>query len=392
MLAEAQWNQYDYRRPLTNVKSNWHRLALPDDIYGSVNSRLNDIRIIKVYQGDTLEVPYLIKTPSAVSKKVEFEVLNKTRKGEVFYYTFDVGKEESVDFIELDFRQDNFDLRITLEGSQDQKEWFTIVDNYRILSIRNNLTDYQFTNIRFPKSKFQYLRMSIPSSVDPQFQRASISRQLESDRQVKLHQPVNTSIQNNRENKQTIVKGDLAMPLPISALKIKVDEDIDYYRTVNIEYLRDSFNTEKGWKYNYASIYKGTLSSLENNQFKLTTTVAQRFRAVIENYDNRPLNILGFEAEGEVNELIARFDEPQNGDYYLLYGNGKVRTPNYDIKNFKSSIPGNLTEVIPGEAQEISHEHVSTRPLFENQLWLWAEMIVIIGLLGWFSLKMMKSR
>jgi hypothetical protein len=30
------------------------------------------------------------------------------------------------------------------------------------------------------------------------------------------------------------------------------------------------------------------------------------------------------------------------------------------------------------------------KPLFENKLWLWTIMILIIGILGWFSLKMMK--
>jgi hypothetical protein len=52
-----------------------------------------------------------------------------------------------------------------------------------------------------------------------------------------------------------------------------------------------------------------------------------------------------------------------------------------------------LSEVTLGEEQVIPKTPVPVvKPLFENKIWLWAIMAVIILLLGWFSVKMMRAK
>ena len=43
--------------------------------------------------------------------------------------------------IKLSFKQENFDWKVKLEGSNDNKVWFTVVTDYRILAIKNSNTD-----------------------------------------------------------------------------------------------------------------------------------------------------------------------------------------------------------------------------------------------------------
>ena len=51
-----------------------------------------------------------------------------------------------------------------------------------------------------------------------------------------------------------------------------------------------------------------------------------------------------------------------------------------------------LTSVTIGtEAQNPVYSIKTEKPLFENKAWLWALMVVIIALLGWFSFKMLKN-
>lgn len=388
-LSTAQFNDYRYMRPLDGVNEQWHSLALPDDIYGKISTQMSDIRIIEIEGADTLEVPYLIKNPKPKYEELSFEVINQTSNSTGFYYTFKVEADQPVDQIKVNFERVNFDLRVKLEGSQDQKEWFNILENYRIVSIKNNLTDYQFTTLKFPKTQFEYYRLSVPTGENPNFQSAGMSRRVEADVEYRQYNPIAFDVTENVKKKQTSMIADFEMPVPLSSVSIKVEEVVDYYRSFIIQYLSDSFATEKGWKYNYQTIHRGTLSSLDDNEFRFSTTVAQKLKIIVNNNDNRPLEIKGIMGKGEVRELVVRFEAP--GDHYLLYGHENPRKPNYDIKNFQSSIPEDLKPLTLGAEQFILQAQSDTEPLFTNQWWFWALMIGIIGLLGWFSMKMVRG-
>jgi len=150
-------------------------------------------------------------------------------------------------------------------------------------------------------------------------------------------------------------------------------------------------NTEKGWHYNYRNLSSGTLNSIEKNEIKFSSTIAQKIRVVIQNYDNEPLIIENIEVKGYTHKLVARFDKPAN--YYLAYGKANSRKPQYDIAQAVTKIPKNLTILTLGEIEHIPKEKTPTvSPLFENKIWLWVVMGVIILVLGGFTLKMMQKK
>ena len=79
-------------------------------------------------------------------------------------------------------------------------------------------------------------------------------------------------------------------------------------------------------------------------------------------------------------------------NYFLYYGNKNAVTPNYDLAKFESKIPENLTSInIKEEQKNPAYSIKIEKPLFENKVWLWALMAIIIALLGWFSFKMLKN-
>ena len=77
----------------------------------------------------------------------------------------------------------------------------------------------------------------------------------------------------------------------------------------------------------------------------------------------------------------------------MFYGNEKALRPRYDIDHFQNKIPAELTNLTLGKEQILKGERseVATKPLFQSKIWLWFVMVVIIGLLGWFSLKMIRN-
>lgn len=393
-LVFGQMGRYDYKRQLKGVSQQWHKIILPNDVFGETSPSLTDLRIFGITESnDTIEAPYLLRltTEKTSNKEVAFNLLNTAHNKKGYYFTFEVPATEPINQIELEFARENFDWRVKLEGSQNQEDWFTILENYRILSIKNGLTDFQFTKLKFPNSKYRFYRVFINSRQKPELVNAGISLKKTTEGKFRDYAIEKFAIKENRDVKQTEIHIELQQPVPVSYLKIEIKDTFDYYRPVTIDYLVDSIKTEKGWILDYETLTSGTLNSIEKNEFKFNSTVAQKLKILVHNQDNQPLTIDTVQVKGYVHELVARFTEPAT--YFLVYGNKNASSPQYDIKRFSDKIPKALTTLELGEGLAIEKEgDPSTEPLFKNKAWLWTIMGLIILLLGWFSLKMIRRK
>ncbi|MCF6347513.1 MAG: DUF3999 family protein [Flavobacteriaceae bacterium] len=389
----GQIDEYNYKRELQGIIDQWHKVELPNELFGKVSSNLSDIRIFGITtDNDTIEAPYLLRilTEKTASKEVNFKTINSSHNEKGYYFTFKIATKESINQIRLGFKQDNFDWKIILEGSQNQQEWFHILDNYRILSIRNEQTDYQFTNITFPDSNYRYFRLLINSKNKPELKTTKITFHEVSGANLRKYTIRKVKINEKRSAKQTVIDIDLENPVPVSILKFNMENTFDYYRPITIKYLTDSVKTEQGWHYNYNTLSSGTLSSIEKNKFKFNSTTLQKLKIIIHNHDNEPLLFKNLEVKGYTHELIARFTKPAK--YYLTYGNSITRKPNYDLNHLTTNISDSLTTLTLKNEQIIDKKEAPTvEPLFKNKIWLWAIMTIIILLLGWFSLKMIRK-
>ncbi len=292
----------------------------------------------------------------------------------------------------MDFEQSNFDWLITLEGTQDRKEWYTIKEDYRILSIKNELTDYQFTTVRFPNAQYHYFRILIKNAKKPVLQSANVTRYEVKKANYREYGIEKLNIQNPKGTKKTIIDVNLTTLVPVSYIGVEVQETFDYYRPISIRYITDSIQTQKGsWKHRYRELSSGVLNSIEDNVFTNANIIAQKFRIVIDNHDNQPLKINKVIAKGYQHELVTRFTNL--GTYYLVYGNDNIKKPSYDLNHVSVKIPNEMTTLLPESQQAIDHEEPPvTEPLFANKIWLWAVMGIVILLLGGFTLSMMKKK
>jgi hypothetical protein len=393
-FSQGQFQNYSYQREVLGVTDQWHKLTLPEAFFDKVDPSLNDLRIIGISSsGDTTEVPYLLKLDAGrtIEKEVEFSVINKSQNGKNAYITFALPTAMRINRMMLDIELDNFDWRIDLESSNDQKQWFVILNDYRILSIKNTQTNFRFTQLDFPDSEYLYYRIRFNGVNVPAFKSAHL-KFLETEDGRMVSRPVKAkNIHEEKNTDNTLIDLKLEHKVPVSEIVITVEDAIDFYRPIFIEYLSDSFETEKGWRYNYRSLYSGTLSSFLKPSFRFPVALAKNFRITIRNGDNEPLHISDVAATGYNYILYARFTE--KGTFFLLYGNSAAYSPRYDLTNFEESIPENLVSVELGDEQKIKPQLVAgNEPMFLSMYWLW----LIIGAVGvvlvYFTLKMMKTK
>ena len=150
----------DYRRKIIgNDQEAWYGLTLQPEVFSKLNRDFSDLRLFEFSGKDTFEIPYLLKirTDDIKEELIQIPVINKSRKNGVLYQTFEITKEQKVNYLDLQFAQANFFAFAKLEGSHDQKEWFEITDNQRLLAIKNDAADYKITTLNFPLSNYRFL-------------------------------------------------------------------------------------------------------------------------------------------------------------------------------------------------------------------------------------------
>jgi hypothetical protein len=389
----AQYEHYHYLRPIENVTEQWHEMELTDDLYKSLNRQLTDLRIIGITaEKDTIEVPYIFNfnADKTIADRIPFRKLNTTQYDGSHFFTFKIDTETPINQIILDFQNENFDWNITLEGSQNQRKWFTILENYRLVSFKNTSTNYEFATLNFPDAQYAFFRLKIPSQEIPKLNKATV---FQNKIALGKSQNVNNLIlkkETNKKEKESIIDIEMPEVVPVIELKLPVETTVDYYRKITIQALSDSTVTPKGTEYFYKTIHRSVLSSLEKDEFKFKAVRTQKLKVIIDNKDNQPLEFGDPTVKSAVYSLTARFDNA--ADYFLFYGSNRALRPQYDLAQFTSTIPDDLPFVSLGKATKLELEKPTiVEPIFENQWWLWGIMVAIILLLGGFTFKMMTS-
>ena len=382
---------FDYRRQIRGIEKNdWYSLSVPADMFKNVNRDFSDLRIYSFAGKDTAEVPYVLKIMSDDSREEVFElpVLNTSRRDGALFLTFELEKNQKVNSIDLAFRQENFFAFAKLEGSHDQKSWFEITDEQRLLSIKNQDANLKVQSISFPLSQYRFLRATVTSDTKLTFRDATLRHtQVTKGNYVEAKSTFTT--RDDRKRKETIVDVQLNDFVPVSHFEIDVTANGDFYRAFNLEYVTDSTSTPKGWIKNYVSFYNGFLTSYTPNIFDVTYDLTREIRITIRNLDNTPLTVKNVRVSGPEVKVVAKLG---NAEAYVYYGNRNSNPPSYDIRYFEEKIPASTPSVILGPEENVKLPPAKQSPLFENQLWLWIVMVVVIAVLGLVTLRMMRGK
>jgi Protein of unknown function (DUF3999) len=388
--VQAQENEFAYKRKIERVTiEDWYAIALPPDAFIHAENDFRDLRILDLKTSDTLEVPYLLDIlDTEVSKhEVVLSTVNQSKKGNEYYITF-LNSGYKVNYLELAFAESNYFGTVKVEGSNDRKQWFDLATDEKIFSVQNAREQYASTLINFPLTDYNYLRLTIASADKLTFSSAAF--RLDEIKPGSFENiPSRFSISTDKKSKRTIIDVALDHYQPVSNVTLEIDRKNDFYRQMTVETLVDSVKTERGWIRNYQTVSGTLITSFKPNQFSIPFTITNRLRIMIENYDNPPLEISAVKLNGAKVQLRAKLKSDQS---YLFYGNPSQYKPTYDIEHFKEKIPIQVTAATLGAEERIGKTPTTINAIFENKAWLWGILIAVIGLLGFFTLRMMKSK
>jgi hypothetical protein len=117
----------------------------------------------------------------------------------------------------------------------------------------------------------------------------------------------------------------------------------------------------------------------------------KEFYVLIENDDNRPLELKGIEA-WQLTRYLKTYLE-KGHQYRLVYGDSAASAPVYDLNYFIDSIPKVLPTLSVRESKGLEAPAVQAVEesvnWYEEKLFVWLAIIALIALLSFMSWKML---
>jgi hypothetical protein len=387
LAVTAEIDNFAFRREIVGAAPGWGRIVLPDSVYSKIDGAMNDLRIAGVRpNGERFEVPYLLRqTGEAKDREVAFKILNRVRGQGGSFVTFEVPSAEAVNAIDVTISKEDFDWQVRLEGSNDQREWFGLLHDYRIVGFRNNFASYNFTTLRFPDSKFRYLRLFVPAA-DPGIERASLYERGKNEGTLRQYPVRSFKVSEDRPYRVSVIDIELAERVPLSSIRLRVRDRIDFYRPVAVEFAAgENADGQPIFRRGAAGIF----SSFDPEPLRFPVFAADRLRITVSNQDNPPLDLEAPEIAGTPYELVAQFPEPAS--YFLIYSKPETVRPRYDVEIFADRIPPEIAELKLGDEVRDGDRAAADPRWMTSPVWLWPVIIAAIALMGFFALRMLKS-
>ncbi len=393
--AFSQIDSYTFKRKVNKAeKDAYYSIPLLPEVIGHCKSNINDIRLYNLKGNDTTELPYIFEWMGTKNEQVilPFELINDTYNEKCCsYLTLKFNKKETINQIKLDVADFNFDKNLRIEGSNDNKQWFTIKDHLRIVRFQNSEDNFSYTTLFFPNSEYTYFRLKFDDDASQRIQitNANAFENISTQGKYTEIKNFNWKQKNDKKNKTSEIIVDLPTSYVINYIKLKTNNKTDFYRNINVYASSGTYHTPKGDLENWYLVNTSVFTSIDTNSIVLNNSRSKKLKIEIINYDNEPIEISEIKAFTEQCRLICNL--PVSDNLYLAYGKENNEAPTYDLVHFKKNIPIQLPEINYGSEQIKMPPQIIDNSLIKNKKWLWIVMGAVILIIGYFALTMLKK-
>ncbi len=393
--ANAQLKTFDYYRELKSVAENgYYKIKLGS----SILDREGYYRVYEINEKDTVEVPYVTEQYDWSfhdhSYYKDLAMIDKSYEtGKHSYVTLVLDTNIIYNSVYLGFGDLEFFKDITLEGSQDNKNWKTVVEKEKLFRyFPHNDRGYFRNRIDFDPISFKYLRVKIDDSQSTKLDLISAAVPLVKEEKPEEGEliPCTQTRTEDKKNKQTIVECQFARAYALTDLEVVIENENKYHRQVNVEV----FNPVNG-KDQWIIFGNGVLSSGASNKIYFNNIVNDDFqfksgkvRILIQNNDDQPLQNISVKPYTHSEKINLKLQKDKK--YVLAYGKSDDQAPVYDLEHFKNVIRLSGSVEL-GNEQKIPHKVKPVQaPLIGNKMWIWVALIGCVIIIGLFAFKLMK--
>lgn len=378
-VVSAQ-DTFGYKADIESVnQSGFYKIQLSPFLLARSNKDLSDLRIMDEKKRF---VPYirLQNLPAIKEDFIPFPIIESSEDTDSVTSVIIENKQSLlIRSLWLKLKNTAVSRRVDLLGSDDKLKWFAIDEEIQLQQAAGSTTDSYLQSLSFPASSYKYFKINVNNKKKSPLKilQAGIYSAKTSAPEFSLL-PAPSVTRKDSSDKNTYLHIALKDKFQVNKLVIPVTYPKYFRRTVLIFLINGK---EK------LLLSEAILDSDAEPEIVFSSK-AKNLELQILNGDNPPLEIASLQA-WQLNEYILAYLEPTK-PYQLLVGDKNALQPDYDLKFF--------TDSALQHASEIKHAEVVRNPLLKTPVVkmdrdytviLWIAIAVVLGLLSFFTWKMM---
>lgn len=367
--------QFHYKADLDPVKeTGFYTIKLTPEITSYLKTDFSDFRIADE-KGKW--IPHIIINGAEVIKKekvIDFPVLsNRITDSGKTELILQNNADTLVSEIRLFLKNTAVSRTGIISGSNDQKHWFIISPTFIERSYETTVSEY-IQELKFIPSDYRFFKIIISNlKNDPLNILHAGVYSIEYFEPPKLFiEHSNTMFVQKESGSQTLVMITEQIFSHIGKLRFNINGPKFYKRHLVI-YLPDQKNNPGKFVAEFE-----LLRGLQEFEFPVIKT--KQLLAVIKNNDNPPLKITDVYCSEPNISAISYLEA--NHKYHLLMESDSVSLPDFDLEQFKDSIPSNTLLLAAGKITAIEKaQPVPAEKSFFKKWFIWPILLLVLALL-----------
>jgi hypothetical protein len=334
-----------------------------------------NFRDFRIWDSKGEQVPYYVQRATAdtntnVSDFINFPIVSRTVKVDTSTTVTFKNLNKTIDQARLIIANYQGQKSYKLEGSNDLKQWFGIVNNGQLNNLSHSTETRVYKTISFPLCAYQYLKIVFDDRHSLPINLLKVGKgntKTVTIAPIAMEEiPVKTNTFSEKGKTSQIHVG-FERPEVINQIRMSIINPEFYNRKATLYTIQEHEVKHKieSYKRVLATFY---IRSGKDLIFDIPTCIEKDIYLEIDNKDNPKLQINGIHFMQEPIHLVAYLKTDES--YIITSGNDKLSRPNYDISSaintIKSELPiANIGAIV--YAQPVKTEKTSIS--FWQQPW-----------------------
>lgn len=374
------------------AKNGLHKMVVPAEIRSYSKDDLSDFRI---FDSKNSEVPYFLMVDSPIKMSEQFEnfpIISKQVINKKITSIEIKNPKDQINGLRLVVANSEVTKEYSISGSNNQKEWFGLVNNSILSDLKSLETTNVVKEISLPLCSYRFLKIVFDDSTTLPINVLKIGNLQTSFLRGAMQEIKAKSIQTTQiaTEKKTVIKIEFDFPQVIDKVIFDINRTNLFKRNARIYTDNERIEKHKTVKYQ-DDIAHFTLVSNQDNAFNTANTKQQYLTIEIENQDNPPLQISDIKFFQK--PIFAVSDLKSNENYSIVTGNLNLMPPNYDLAFFKETISDTLpeTQITSIEYQKQEGTAIKKSSFWQQPWFMW--LCVSAGglMILFFSVRLIKE-
>ena len=373
-------------------KSGLHSIVLPTLIRSVSRENLSDFRILDSKKN---EVPYYINDEN-IDKYFTtfntFKIISKTAIPNKNTTIILENPKAEINEIVLSIANADVTKNYSVSGSNDQVEWFGLVNNQELYADLDSEKTNGLTTIPVPLTSYKFLKIvfddkkTLPINV---LKSGDISSKTTRGDLLEIFTKSNTNAENKIDKKTTlhVIFSNLEI---INQISFNIAAPKLYKRYVRV-YKLVSVKVKHKFEIQQRDLTTFELNAASKNTFDISQITEKDIYIEIENQDNPPLTINKVQFFQTPISVVADLKADEN--YTIATENENAIAPNYDLESFKSAIKDDLpkAKIIDIVLPQFDAAKFKEKAFYEQPWFMWICICLGGAAVLFFSVNLLKD-